>query len=157
MIQFTISIYRGVFLEYYNWVLWFHIVSLISWFAVLFYMPRLFVYHAENLNNKDFIKIIKVMERKIYYAIGVPTFWTTLITGITMIVLQPELFENGGWLYAKLVFVCFLIIYFFSMGYFYKKLLANECDKSGKYFRYYNEIPTILMLLIVAMVIIKPF
>ncbi|PHR55338.1 MAG: TIGR00701 family protein [Arcobacter sp.] len=152
-----IVIIRGVFLEYYDWIKWFHVASLISWFAVLFYMPRLFVYHVENIDNKDFIKVIKVMERKIYYAIGVPAFWATLITGLAMIALQPELFESGGWLHAKLLFVFFLIIYFFSMGHFYKKLLVDECDKSGKYFRYYNEVPTILMLLIVAMVIVKPF
>jgi putative membrane protein len=152
-----IVVIRGVFLEYYNWIKWFHLASLISWFAVLFYMPRLFVYHAENIDNTDFIKVLKVMERKIYYAIGIPAFWSTLITGVIMIVLNPGLFQSGGWLHAKLLFVAILIGYFFSMGYFYKKLLIDECSKSGKYFRFYNEVPTILMLLILAMVIVKPF
>ena len=144
-------------MEYYVWIKWFHLASLISWFAVLFYMPRLFVNHAENRDNKDFIKVIKVMERKIYNAIGIPAFWATLVTGIVMIALNPGLFQSGGWLHAKLLFVVFLIGYFFSMGHFYKKLLADECNKSGKYFRFYNEVPTILMLLILAMVIVKPF
>lgn len=150
-------VFRGVLMEYYNWIKWFHVASLISWFAVLFYMPRLFVYHAENIDNTDFIKVLKVMQRKIYYAIGIPAFWATLITGIVMIALNPGLFQSGGWLHAKLLFVVILIGYFFSMGYFYKKLLADECHKSGKYFRFYNEVPTILMLLILAMVIVKPF
>ena len=61
-------------MEYYLWIKWFHVVSLISWFAVLFYMPRLFVYHAENIENEGFIKVIKIMEKKIYYYIGVPAF-----------------------------------------------------------------------------------
>ena len=74
-----------------------------------------------------------------------------------MIVLNPGLFQSGGWLHAKLLFVAFLIGFFFSMGHFYKKFLADECYKNGKFFRMYNEIPTVLMLIIVAMVIVKPF
>jgi len=144
-------------MEYYDWIKWFHVSAMVSWFAVLFYMPRLFVYHAENRENIDFIKVLKIMERKIYYLIGIPAFWATLISGAIMIGLNPGLFQSGGWLHAKLLFVFFLIIFFFSMGYFYKKFLVDECEKSGKFFRKYNEIPTILMLLIVAMVIVKPF
>ncbi len=144
-------------MEYYSWILWFHIISMVAWFAVLFYMPRLFVYHAENADNKGFVEVVKVMERKIYYAIGVPSMWATIISGAIMIALNPGLFQSGGWLHAKLTLVAILIGYFFSMGHYYKKLLADECDKSGKFFRFYNEAPTILLLLIVAMVIVKPF
>ena len=144
-------------MEYYTWILWFHIISMVAWFAVLFYMPRLFVYHAENADNKGFVEVVKVMERKIYYAIGVPSMWATIISGGTMIALNPGLFQSGGWLHAKLTLVAILIGYFFSMGHYYKKLLADDCNKSGKFFRFYNEAPTILLLLIVAMVIVKPF
>lgn len=144
-------------MQYYTWILWFHIISMVAWFAVLFYMPRLFVYHAENADNKGFVDVVKVMERKIYYAIGVPSMWATIISGAVMIALNPGLFQSGGWLHAKLTLVAILIGYFFSMGHYYKKLLADECNKSGKFFRYYNEAPTILLLLIVAMVIVKPF
>jgi len=144
-------------MEYYTWILWFHIISMVAWFAVLFYMPRLFVYHAENADNKGFVEVVKVMERKIYYAIGVPSMWATIISGAVMIALNPGLFQSGGWLHAKLTLVAILIGYFFSMGHYYKKLLADDCNKSGKFFRFYNEAPTILLLLIVAMVIVKPF
>jgi putative membrane protein len=130
---------------------------MVAWFAVLFYMPRLFVYHAENADNKGFVEVVKVMERKIYYAIGVPSMWATIISGAVMIALNPGLFQSGGWLHAKLTLVAILIGYFFSMGHYYKKLLADDCNKSGKFFRFYNEAPTILLLLIVAMVIVKPF
>jgi len=143
--------------EYYLWIKWFHVISMVAWFAVLFYMPRLFVYHMENVENVDFIKVLKVMERKIYYAIGVPAFWATLLSGLVMIALNPGLFQSGGWLHAKLLFAAILIGYFFSMGYYRKKLLNDTCTKSGKFFRFYNEAPTILLLLIVAMVIVKPF
>jgi len=139
----------------YSWVLWFHILSFTSWFAVLFYMPRLFVYHAENIENEGFVKVIKVMELKIYKYIGVPAMWATLITGAYM---SYEIGLSGNaWLHAKILFVAFLVAYFFSMGYFRKQFLEDKCFKSGKYFRIYNEVPTLLILVIVGMVIFKPF
>ena len=141
----------------YQWVLWFHIIAMVSWFAVLFYMPRLFVYHAEHSENKGFVEVVKIMELKIYKYIGIPAFWATLISGLIMIYMVPELFSTGGWLHAKLLFVAILTAYFFSLGWMRKKLLVDECTKSGKFFRFYNEVPTILLLLIVAMVIVKPF
>jgi len=152
-----VVVLRGVFLEYYDWIKWFHVISMISWFAVLFYMPRLFVYHAENIDKKDFVDIVKVMEKKIYKFIGIPAFWATLISGLIMIALNPGLFQSGGWLHAKLALVLILTIFFFSMGYYRKQFLEDKCKKSGSFFRKYNEIPTILMFIIVAMVIVKPF
>lgn len=147
----------------YNWMIWFHIISMVSWFAVLFYLPRLFVYHAEHKDNSGFIEVVKIMEYKIYKYIGVPAFWATLLSGIALIVMSGDqyggtnVFGQGGWFHAKLLFVVILIAYFFSLGMMRKKLEQDACDKSGKFFRIYNEVPTILLLLIVAMVIVKPF
>ncbi len=142
----------------YQWMLWFHIISMVSWFAVLFYLPRLFVYHPENADNAGFIEVVKVMEMKIYKYIGVPAFWATLISGIALIFMYPtNIFTTGGWFHVKLLFVVVLIAYFFSMGYYRTKLLNDNCTKSGKFFRFYNEGPTILLLIIVAMVVVKPF
>ena len=145
----------------YNWILWFHVISFISWFAVLFYLPRLFVYHAENIDNKGFVEVVKVQEYKLFKYIGVPSLWATVISGSVMIYLSIaggfNLFKTGGWLHAKLLFVAFLIAYFFSMGRYLKAFAEDRCEKSGKFFRIYNEVPTILMLIIVAMVVIRPF
>lgn len=139
----------------YDWILWFHILSFISWYAVLFYMPRLFVYHAENADNEGFVKVVKVMEMKIYKYIGMPAMWATLLSGFY---LAFELgFKGNGWLHAKILFVAILMAYFFSLGHFRMKFLEDKCTKSGKFFRAYNEVPTILLLIIVAMVIIRPF
>lgn len=139
----------------YDWILWLHILSMVSWFAVLFYMPRLFVYHAENIDNAGFVEVVKVMEMKIYKYIGVPAMYSTVITGG---ILSYYLgFSGNGWLHAKILFVAFLIAYFFSMGHFRKQFLEGTCTKSGKYFRIYNEVPTLLILVIVGMVIFKPF
>ena len=142
----------------YQWVLWFHIISLVSWFAVLFYLPRLFVYHAENADKPQFLEVVKVMEMKIYRYIGIPAFWATAISGTALAFMYPtNIFSTGGWFHAKLLFVAILIAYFYSMGYYRNKLLEDDTFKSGKFFRIYNEGPTILLLIIVALVIIKPF
>ena len=147
----------------YDWIVWFHLLSLISWFAVLFYMPRLFVYHAENSDNAGFLEVVKVMELKIYKYIGVPAMWATVISGVALILLSTShysgvnLLQTGGWLHVKIFFVLVLMLYFFSLGALRKKLLEDKCTKSGKFFRFYNEVPTLLLLVIVAMVVIRPF
>jgi protoporphyrinogen IX oxidase len=145
----------------YNWILWFHVASFVSWFAAIFYLPRLFVYHKEHEANNDFLEVVKIMEYKLFKYIGVPAMWATILSGMTMIYLSIvngfNLFHTGGWLHAKLLFVAFLVIYFISLGAIRKKLENGTCNKNGKFFRYYNEVPTILLLLIVAMVVVKPF
>ena len=130
---------------------------MITWMAMLFYMPRLFVYHMEHKENKGFVEVVKIQERKLYRYIGVPAFWATFISGLTMIVIQPELFSTGGWLHAKLTLAFLMIVYHFSLGIFMKKLANDECTRGGKFFRFYNELPTLLMIGIVIMVIAKPF
>lgn len=139
----------------YSWILWFHILSLVSWFAVLFYLPRLFVYHAENIDNEGFVKVIKIMEMKIYKYIGVPAMWATVFSGLYM---SFEIgFSGNGWLHAKILFVVILMAYFFSLGRYRIQFLEDRCEKSGKFFRMYNEVPTILLMVVVGLVIFKPF
>jgi protoporphyrinogen IX oxidase len=139
----------------YSWVLWFHIISFISWFAVLFYLPRLFVYHAENIENKGFVEVVKIQEMKLLKYIGVPSMWATVLSGGF---LAYEVgFTGNGWLHAKITFVALLVVYFFSMDKYRKEFLEDRCEKTGRFFRIYNEVPTILMLFIVAMVVFKPF
>ncbi len=146
----------------YNWIIWFHIISMVSWFAVLFYLPRLFVYHVENADNKGFLEVIEVMEMKIYKYIGIPAFWATLLSGIVLIFMSTShygvnVFQTGGWLHAKLTLVAILVAYFFSLGHYRLKLKENTAYKNGKFFRLYNEVPTLLLMAIVALVIVKPF
>lgn len=139
----------------YDWILWFHVISFISWFAALFYLPRLFVYHAENITNRGFVEVAKIQEMKLFKYIGVPSMWATILSGIALAYLH-ELYRDG-WFYAKVTFVVFLVAYFFSMNKYRVELLEDRCSKSGKFFRIYNEVPTLLMLVIVAMVVMKPF
>lgn len=139
----------------YEWVLWFHVISFISWFAVLFYLPRLFVYHAENIDNAGFVEVVKIQEFKLFKYIGVPSMWATIFSGAYLSYIYG--FAGNGWLHTKITFVVLLIIYFYSMEKYRKEFAEDRCVKSGKFFRIYNEGPTILMLIIVAMVVFKPF
>lgn len=139
----------------YEWTLWFHAISFISWFAVLFYLPRLFVYHAENIDNAGFVEVVKIQEMKLFKYIGVPSMWATVLSGLALAYMYG--FAGNGWIHVKLTLVVLLMGYFFSMNKYRVEFLEDRCTKSGKFFRIYNEVPTILMLFIVAMVVFKPF
>ena len=142
-------------MEYYSWVLTFHVVAVMSWMAMLFYLPRLFVYHVENKDKKEFVKVVKVQEYKIYKYIGNPAMYASIASGLVMIIMVPEMFKTGAWLHAKLTVVAILIAYSISLEHYRKKLANDIYDKSGKFFRAYNEIPTLLAILIVTYVIVK--
>lgn len=144
--------------QYYLWIKAVHIIALVSWMAMLFYLPRLFVYHAQNVSNKDFINIVKLQEMRLYKYIGMPAFVLTLLSGIALILHSfPAIFQNGGWFHAKLFVVILLIVYHFLCGYFIKTLREDTCQKSEKFFRIYNEFPTLCLIAIVIFVVVKPF
>ncbi len=142
-------------MQYYQYILVFHIISMVSWMAVLFYLPRLFVYHQEHKTKQDFVDVVKIQEYKLYKYIGVPAMWATIISGVSMIYLNPALFDSGAWFYLKLLLAVLLIIYSFSLEYFRVKLQNNSCDKKGSFFRAYNEVPTILSILIITYAVLK--
>jgi len=144
-------------MAYYSWILAFHVMSFVSWMAMLFYLPRLFIYHRENANTKAFTDIVEIQEYKLFKYIGVPAMWATILSGTLMLYLNHSIFESGGWIHAKLTALAFLIAYHFSLNNIRKTMIANPNYKSSKYFRIYNEIPTLLMIFIVIMVVIKPF
>ena len=146
-------------MEYYSWILTFHIMAVMSWMAMLFYLPRIFVYHTENKDKKDYVSVAKIQELKIYKVIGAPAMWASILSGTIMLFLNPNLLssEAGGWMHAKLLFVVFLVAYSFSLEYYRKELEKENYSKSGNFFRAYNEVPTILALLIVGYVITKTF
>lgn len=147
------------------WVKAFHIISVICWFAGLFYLPRLFVYHAmaeDNLQNEPLeagaIARYKVMERKLYNGITLPALVATWGSGLWLLYEYAwEAYRSMGWLHAKLTLVVLLTVYSFSMGYYYKQFRDGKNKHKHKFYRYYNEIPTLLMLFIVIFVVVKPF
>ena len=134
----------------------FHIISFVSWMAMLFYLPRLFVYHAEHKDNKGFCEVIKIQESTLYNFIGYPAIICTLLSGIWLLMLEPTWLQ-GGWLHAKISLIVILVIYHFSLYRFMIAFREDRCQKSGKFFRMYNEVPTLILIIVTFLVIIKPF
>ena len=144
-------------MAYYTWILAFHVMSFVSWMAMLFYLPRLFIYHRENADTKSFTEIVEVQEYKLFKYIGVPAMWATVISGATMLYLNSGIFSSGGWMHAKLFALAFLLAYHVSLGKIRLIMMTNPHYKTSKWLRVYNEVPTLLMIFIVIMVVVKPF
>ena len=125
-------------MAYYTWILAFHVMSFTSWMAVLFYLPRLFIYHREHAENKAFGEVVEIQEYKLYTYIGVPAMWATILSGGMMLYLNPGIFQSGAWMYVKLTLLAFLTAYSFSLNAIRKTLIDNPYYKTGKYFRVYN-------------------
>ncbi len=143
-------------MEYYTWILAFHVMSFVSWMAMLFYQPRLFVYHSEHAENRGFVEVVQIQEYKLYTYIGNPAMWATILSGSTMLYLNPG-YLTQGWMVAKLLFLGMLIAYHYSMEFHRKRLIDDPAYRPGKFYRFYNEVPTLLMIGIVIFVVIKPF
>jgi len=144
-------------MDYYLWIVTFHIMAMLSWMAMLFYQPRLYVYHTEHKNKQDFVDVVKIQEYKMYKYIGLPAMWATIVSGLFLLFLRPDFLEGDIWMYAKLSVVVVLVAYSFSLEHYRVQLERGDYSKSGNFFRAYNEVPTVLSLLIVGYVITKTF
>lgn len=139
----------------YGWLKVGHFVGLISWMAGLFYLPRLFVYHVSTANPETH-KTFEVMEYKLYRIIMVPAMHVTLLCGGMLVYLKPTNIYRG-WFHTKMTCVLGLVIFQFVLNHYRKQLLANQCTKSHVYFRVLNEVPTVLLLIIVFCAVFHPF
>ena len=133
-----------------------HLISVISWMAGLLYLPRIFVYHAENSDDKKISDVFKIMEKKLYFYIMTPAMILSWIFGLLLI--QSIGFQQLGqtWMVLKIIFVIFLTLYHFYLGKTLKQFKFDQNTHSHKFYRFINEIPTILLILIVFVVIFKP-
>lgn len=133
-----------------------HLIAVISWMAGLLYLPRIFVYHVENLNDQNSSSIFKIMERKLFFYIMMPAMILSWIFGFILILtIGIDIFFTL-WAKLKLLFVILLTIYHFYLSKLLKEFNLNRNTKSSKFFRILNEVPTILLILIVFIVIFKP-
>jgi len=138
------------------WIKAFHIISIITWFAALFYLPRLFVYHAMS-KDKISIERFKVMERKLYRGIMMPSMILAIALGTWMVVDAWEIYKTQYWLHAKLALVVPLIIYHFYCGHLLQVFKQDKNSRSDIFYRWFNEFPVLILIAIVILVVVKPF
>ena len=137
------------------WVKSLHIVFMVTWFAGLFYLPRLFVYHAQA-SDRPSIDRFKIMERKLFWGIMTPGAVLTTVFGLW---LWLGWFRGmfGGWFHAKLALVALLVAYHLWCYRLLKDFAAERNTKSHKWFRWFNEVPTVVLFAVVLLVVLKPF
>ena len=133
-----------------------HLIAVISWMAGLLYLPRIFVYHVENKGSLETCEIFKVMERKLYNYIMMPAMILSWIFGLLLIGSIGFDQMANKWLQIKLFLVIVLTAYHFFLGVCLKKFNLDLNTYSSRFYRIFNEVPTILLILIVFIVVFKP-
>lgn len=139
----------------YEWVLALHIISVISWMAGLLYLPRLFVYHVDAETGSVQSETFKTMERRLLRAIMTPAMIASWSFGLWLTVLTDA--AAAPWFHAKLILVAALTVSHMAMARWRRAFAADENRHSAKFYRMINELPTLLMIAIVSLVVVKPF
>jgi putative membrane protein len=137
------------------WVKAFHIIFMVTWFAGLFYLPRLFVYHSMATDPISIARF-KIMERKLYFGIATPGAALTLLFGLLIISYNPHGYMQNLWLHMKLGLVVLLLVYHFYLG---KLLFAFKADRNKHghvFYRILNEVPVVFLVAIVILAVVKP-
>lgn len=138
------------------WIKALHIISLVTWFSALFYLPRLFVYHAMSTDQIS-IERFKIMERKLYYGIMMPGMVMTLVFGIWLLLGYMPFYLQSTWMHIKLFLVATLIVFHFYCGRLRKVFAKDQNKHSHRFYRWLNEYPTVVLILIVILTVVKPF
>jgi putative membrane protein len=143
----------------YYWFKAFHIVGIVCWFAGMFYLPRLFVYHAEAYEQPEPARTIlknqyQVMEKRLYSIIMTPAMLLTVAMAIGLITIEPDVLKQP-WMHVKLACVALLLGYHHFCKRIMKKLAADECQMTGQQFRWFNEFPTVFFVIVVMLAVFK--
>ncbi|NOQ13393.1 MAG: protoporphyrinogen oxidase HemJ [Methyloprofundus sp.] len=139
------------------WLKAFHLIFMVTWFAGLFYLPRLYVYHAmsdDEISNERF----KVMERKLFYGIMTPGMIITFILGIWMLIdYALDTYSSMGWLHTKLALLAGLVVYHYYCYRYLQDFKFDRNQRSHVFYRWFNEVPVLFLLAIVILAVVKPF
>jgi putative membrane protein len=140
----------------YEWVKALHVVGIVAWMAGLLYLPRLFVYHAAAAPGSETSETFKVMERRLLRAIMNPAMIATYVFGISLLALNPGWFQMG-WIHAKILLVLLLTASHMLMARWRRAFAEDRNARTQGFYRAVNEVPTLLMVGIVILVVVKPF
>lgn len=143
--------------EYYLWIKSFHIFFVIAWMAGIFYLPRLFVYHTKVAKESEAAQLFQVMESKLINIIMLPGMFLSLLTGTLLLLTPGVLAGNIGWIHLKVVCILGLIFFQFVLNIWRKQLIVGSCQRTEKFFRIINEVPSIILIIIIICVVVKPF
>ena len=144
-------------IRFYPWIKAFHVIAMVAWMAEIFYMPRLYVYHCSALPGTQESERFKVMERRLLKQIGMPAMLATWAFGL-LLVLTPGVVDwHEGWWHVKLLCVLLMTGFQGAMSKWRRQFLEDRNTRSHKFYRVANEVPTILLVVIVIMVIVRPF
>ncbi|SIT03560.1 MAG: protoporphyrinogen oxidase HemJ [Thalassolituus maritimus] len=138
------------------WLKAFHIIAVVTWFAAIFYLPRLFVYHADA-NDEVSRERFKIMERKLYRGIMTPSMVVVIALGIWMLSMNTSFYFSQGWMHAKLTLVALLVVYHFYCGHLLKVFKEDRNTRSHVFYRWFNEVPVFILLGVVILVVVRPF
>lgn len=141
----------------YLWIKSFHLMAVVSWMAGLFYLPRLFVYHAERRSSLYLSQTFEVMERRLMKAIMRPAAVAVVLSGVWLIWSGGWVEHMPAWLWVKLLSVSGLLAYHGLLEFHLARFAGGLEQRTGRYFRIINEIPTVLLAVIVILVVVKPF
>lgn len=139
-----------------RWVLAFHIIFMVAWFAGLFYLPRLFVYHTLS-SDAPSIERFKIMEHRLYYAIMMPAALLATVFGLWLLNFNFSYYLHQDWMHLKLTLVAFLWAYHLYCGKLVRDFKMNRKLFSANFYRWFNEAPTVLLMAIVILAVVKPF
>ncbi len=147
----------GFLLPFYPWIKALHVISVIAWMAGLLYLPRLFVYHCAAPAGSEASETFKVMERRLLRAIMNPAMIATWLFGIALLLTPGVIDWAAGWIWVKLALVLLLTFFHHALARWFKAFRADANRRSARVYRFMNELPTLAMIGIVIMVIVRPF
>lgn len=138
------------------WIKAFHIIFMVTWFAGLFYLPRLYVYHSMATDQTS-IERFKIMERKLYFGIATPGAALTLLFGLLILSYNPHGYMQNLWLHIKLSLVVLLVVYHFYLGKLFFAFKRDRNRHGHVFYRILNEVPVLFLVAIVILAVVKPF
>ncbi len=142
---------------FYLWTKSFHVIAVIAWMVSLLYLPRLFVYHCDTVPGSESSERFKVMERRLSKQIALPAMLATTVLGVILVLTPGAVSWSDGWWYVKLASVFLLFGFHGACSGWRRAFLEDRNRKPQRFYRFANEVPTVLMLVIVVMAIVQPF